>query len=363
MPYANSNNTSFSPSISNQCSVPSLVYPAVKDQNQSWQILSFNPNDVNLSPCVTSSVNPVVEALDSFDIRVLTKSGLQLKKELFGDVFKVMFNKKEAIINRLSLKSASAKEKDMACHELMSLFDMEPHPNVVSLISYCLDPFCTVTKLMDAKSLSYLLHYCDDPDVEANITSGQVKTRLVQGIANGLLHLHKCSILHTNLRPSNILISHKYEARLTDFGLFYWKASNVYGAMTSSSDIMGWKKFDYVTGYMAPELLGPCGYPTVSSDVFSFGIVLNEIISEEEPFADENCSSLHTGEQDIHEPVWTPLNSIADFIQQGLRPKMSPNTPKPVRKLLNLCLLGAAVARPSMEDVVNAVKSIDIPDS
>jgi serine/threonine protein kinase len=74
-------------------------------------------------------------------------------------------------------------------------------------------------ELVKLGTLSNLLHYCDDPAVEAAMTDGRRKKNILYGIANGMLQLHSSQIVHGDLKPQNVLISEKYEAKISDFGL------------------------------------------------------------------------------------------------------------------------------------------------
>ncbi|BAT78737.1 hypothetical protein VIGAN_02146100 [Vigna angularis var. angularis] len=92
------------------------------------------------------------------------------------------------------------------------------------------------------------------------------------GIAKGLRFLHEeCRggpIIHRDMRPSNILLTHDIVPMLGDFGLAKWKTDNE----TPQTRIMG------TLGYLAPEYAED-GIVSEGTDVYSYGIILLQLIS------------------------------------------------------------------------------------
>ncbi|KAL8154860.1 inactive protein kinase SELMODRAFT_444075-like [Apium graveolens] len=96
------------------------------------------------------------------------------------------------------------------------------------------------------------------------------RIKIALGAAEGLEFLHNNKIIHRDVRPNNILVTHDHESLLGDFGL----ARNQYDDLENPSEnsVVG------TLGYMAPEY-AECGKASTNTDVYSFGVVLLQLIT------------------------------------------------------------------------------------
>nr|KYP41628.1 hypothetical protein KK1_036985 [Cajanus cajan] len=94
------------------------------------------------------------------------------------------------------------------------------------------------------------------------------RIKVAIGTAKGLLYLHQNNIIHRDMRPSNILVTHDYEAMLGDFGLARTEQMD----SLYSTDVVG------TIGYLAPEY-AESGKMSTKTDVYSFGVVLLQLIT------------------------------------------------------------------------------------
>ncbi|XP_074864870.1 receptor-interacting serine/threonine-protein kinase 2-like [Carettochelys insculpta] len=103
--------------------------------------------------------------------------------------------------------------------------------------------------------------------------------RILSDVADGLYHLHRLDppLLHYSLKPSNILLDIQYRAKITDYGLTYWRKQQLRSVLQSCNRSC----WDLV--YLPPEILEG-GVPSQEGDIYSFGMICWESLSRQKPF-------------------------------------------------------------------------------
>ena len=132
--------------------------------------------------------------------------------------------------------------------------------------------FGIVTEFMERGSLDKLLWRKKD---KPSKLSWSMKMGILSDVASGMTFIHSRGFIHRDLKSPNILIGDNYKAKIGDFGLAR--------AVDKSASTMT------MTGtplWMAPEVVGSAGHYDNKCDVYSFGIIMWEVLVEKEPYHD-----------------------------------------------------------------------------
>jgi serine/threonine protein kinase len=157
-------------------------------------------------------------------------------------------------------------------------------------------------------------------DKNCNKLSWEKKIRDLCDVAKGLESIHKNKLLHRDLHSGNILMGND-TIYITDMGLC--KPAD-YNTSEYAKSMYG------VLPYIAPEVLSGRSHYTNASDIYSFGIIMYEVISELPPYYDLS-----------HD------NNLAIKICKGLRPRFNIKVPQLIIDLIKSCLDANPLNRPT----------------
>ncbi|KAL5771225.1 hypothetical protein ACOSP7_015379 [Xanthoceras sorbifolium] len=223
----------------------------------------------------TFSYEELARATDGFsDANLLGQGG-------FGYVHKgVLPNGKEVAVKQLKAGSGQGEREFQAEVEIISRVH---HKHLVSLVGYCItgSQRMLVYEFVTNNTLEFHLHGKGRPTMDWS-----TRLKIALGSAKGLAYLHEdChpKIIHRDIKAANILLDFKFEAKVADFGLA--KIASDLNTHVSTR-VMG------TFGYLAPEYASS-GKLSDKSDVFSFGVMLLELITGRRP-----VDSTHTFMED-----------------------------------------------------------------
>lgn len=224
------------------------------------------------------------------------------------------------------------------------------HPNLVKLIGYCAvdgergTQRLLVYEFMPNKSL-------DDHLFKGLYPSLPWSTRLqiALGAAEGLTYLHdgvEVQVIYRDFKASNVLLDEEFKPKLSDFGLAREGPSD--GNTHVSTAVMG------TYGYAAPDYI-ETGHLTDKSDVWSFGVVLYEILTGRK----STERSRPKNEQKLLDWVkHYPIESkrFGQIMDPRLENQYSMRAAREIAKLANSCLSKNGRDRPKMSEVVESIK-------
>ncbi|PPR86193.1 hypothetical protein GOBAR_AA34503 [Gossypium barbadense] len=232
-----------------------------------------NPDEIELP---LFDFNTIVTATDNFaDENKLGQGG-------FGSVYMGrLLEGEEIAVKRLSKNSGQGTEEFK--NEVRLIARLQ-HRNLVRLVGCCVetDEKMLVYEYMENRSLDsvlfseFLSHNLEKFNVDkakSSLLNWQKRFNIICGIARGLLYLHQDSrfrIVHRDLKASNILLDGKMNPKISDFGMARIFSGDQIEANT--------KRVVGTYGYMSPEYAMDGNFST-KSDVFSFGVLVLEIVS------------------------------------------------------------------------------------
>ncbi|KAG9142496.1 hypothetical protein Leryth_017004 [Lithospermum erythrorhizon] len=183
----------------------------------------------------------------------------------YGHVYKGTMKSGQLIAAKVR-KDASA-QGFAEFHSEIYILSFARHKNIVMLLGYCCKESFNILVYEYICNRSLDWHLFDNPDV----LEWHKRYGIAIGTAKGLRFLHEecrgSPIIHRDMRPSNILLTHDYVPMLGDFGLAKWNISD-----DVETRILG------TFGYLAPEY-AENGIVSVRTDVYAFGIILIQLMS------------------------------------------------------------------------------------
>ncbi|EOA28723.1 hypothetical protein CARUB_v10024961mg, partial [Capsella rubella] len=267
----------------------------------------------------------------------------------YGNVFKgVLPDATQVAFKRF--KNCSASGDDNFAHEVEVIASIR-HVNLLALRGYCTatTPYEGHQRIIVCDLVSNgSLHDHLFGDLEDAQLAWPLRQRIALGTARGLAYLHygaQPSIIHRDIKASNILLDQRFEAKVADFGLAKF---NPEGMTHMSTRVAG------TMGYVAPEY-ALYGQLTEKSDVYSFGVVLLELLSRRKALVtDEEGQPVSVADW-----AWSLVRQgrALDVVEDGMPEKGPPEVLEKYVLIAVLCSHPQLHARPTMDQVVKMLES------
>nr|UWK01882.1 transforming growth factor-beta activated kinase 1 [Megalobrama amblycephala] len=241
----------------------------------------------------------------------------------FGVVCKAKWKGRDVAIKTIESES----ERNAFIVELRQLSRVN-HPNIVKLYGSCSNPVCLVMEYAEGGSLYNVLHGAEPLP---HYTASHAMSWCLQ-CSQGVSYLHGMkpkALIHRDLKPPNLLlVAGGTVLKICDFGT----ACDIQTHMTNNKGSAAW---------MAPEVFEGSNY-SEKCDVFSWGIILWEVITRRKPF----------------DEIGGPAFRIMWAVHRGTRPPLIKNLPKPIESLMTRCWSKDPSQRPSMEEIVKIMSHL-----
>ncbi|XP_066168987.1 receptor-like serine/threonine-protein kinase ALE2 isoform X11 [Oryza sativa Japonica Group] len=222
------------------------------------------------------------------------------------------------------------------------------HRNLVKLIGICTEEHirCLVYELVPNGSVESHLH-----DKGTAPLDWDARLKIALGAARALAYLHEDSsprVIHRDFKSSNILLEHDFTPKVSDFGLARTAIGE--GNEHISTRVMG------TFGYVAPEY-AMTGHLLVKSDVYSYGVVLLELLTGRKPVdilrppGQENLVAWAC-------PFLTSRDGLETIIDPSLGNSILFDSIAKVAAIASMCVQPEVDQRPFMGEVVQALKLV-----
>lgn len=247
----------------------------------------------------------------------------------FGSVYKVHYRGKKIAMKELFLPD-HPKERQQTLEDFkkeVQILAVLKHPNIVRFLGGVQDMphFCLLTELC-AGSVRDLLRLVDHHSI--NVT-WKVVSDIALDAAKACEYLHSLQppIVHRDIKAENLLITDDFTCKLTDFGL-----SRAFDASTMT--VCG------TPSWVAPEIFRGEHY-TLTVDLYSFGIVLWELVCFKKPHYDQD-------------PIQLPFLVGT----KGLRPQLPKHVPPVLIGIMQDCWEEEPDQRPSFKTVIQRLQNV-----
>jgi serine/threonine protein kinase len=280
----------------------------------------------------------------------------------FGTVHRARWRNMDVAVKNLHEAYVSLDEFRQELDKEATMLQAVRHAHIVQFHGFgttasgC--PFI-VTELMEMGSLQDVLAK------NANLPWPQ-KYLFAYEIASGMALVHSLDRLHRDLKSANVLVSQRPDgvphAKISDFG-----TATLLGAVRNQPELKHNRSISTETSrdalaesivaatlttglgttlWMAPEMLARQRY-TKAIDVYSYGIVMWEIASQQLPWADLD-----------RDKSYVDMNKLLQLLLDGVRPEVASNWPAPYVEMMTRCWATDPHSRPDFKETANTLQAL-----
>ncbi|XP_061990758.1 serine/threonine-protein kinase STY13-like [Rosa rugosa] len=281
--------------------------------------------------CALMDSNSVTEGLENYeawtiDLRKLNM-GDAFAQGAFGKLYRGTYNGEDVaikILERPENDPEKAQIMEQQFQQEVKMLATLKHPNIVRFIGGCRKPmvWCIVTEYAKGGSVRQFLMRRQSRSVPLKLA---VKQAL--DVARGMAYVHGLGLIHRDLKSDNLLIFSDKSIKIADFGVARIEVQTE--GMTPETGTYRW---------MAPEMIQHRPY-TQKVDVYSFGIVLWELITGMLPFS-----------------KMTAVQAAFAVVNKGVRPIIPADCLTVLGEIMTRCWDPNPDARPPFTEVVRMLE-------
>lgn len=261
--------------------------------------------------------------------------------DIRGQIFTVLGTYEGNLVAVKNIQKAKVNLDRDVLLELKEMKDLT-HPNINTFVGACVDPgnICILTQYCNKGSLQDVLHN-DNLKLD-----WMFKMSIASDVARGMNFLQNSSIqIHGNLKSSNVVIDSRWTCKVTDHGLFLFKE----GQETDVEAGADAKYYDAL--WTAPEHIFNENFPrSQQGDLFSYGIVLSEILTRGLPYS-------------MFEDLSAKM--VVENVQKGGTPYFRPRVTKDLAEhplflqMMKQCWDQDAASRPKFSECLKLLKQMN----
>lgn len=328
----------FASSINKRSGTGSILSSSIESSTSMSLISTMGTSVLSVK---TFAFAELEKATDKFSSkRILGEGG-------FGRVYRgTVEDGTEVAVKLLTRDNQNRDREFIAEIEMLSRLH---HRNLVKLIGICIEgrTRCLVYELVHNGSVESHLHGVDK---SKGPLDWDARMKIALGAARGLAYLHEDSnprVIHRDFKASNVLLEGDFTPKVSDFGL---AREATEGSQHISTRVMG------TFGYVAPEY-AMTGHLLVKSDVYSYGVVLLELLSGRKPVD----MSQPPGQENLvtwARPLLTSREGVEKLVDPSLAGGYNFDDMAKVAAIASMCVHPEVTQRPFMGEVVQALKLI-----
>ncbi|GMP73900.1 hypothetical protein CsSME_00031491 [Camellia sinensis var. sinensis] len=257
-------------------------------------------------------------------------------------------------VKKLNLQQFPAESDKCFYNEIKTLSQLR-HRNLVKILGYAWESRklkALVLEYMENGNLESIIH---DPCTDHSRWTLSHRIDTLVSVASGLVYLHSgydFPIVHCDLKPSNILLDEKWEAHVSDFG-----TARMLGVHLQDGSSLSSSTFQGTIGYIAPEF-AYMRKVTTKVDVFSFGIIVMELLTKRRPtgLTQEDGLSI-TLPQLVERALANGINRLLHVVDPLLASQVSKEQEmvEAILKLALSCTCTAPEDRPDMDEILSSI--------